>query len=251
MIVGAQRSAGCAGWPWRTARQRLKRTLREEFPAATLRRDPSLSRLVESAVESVSSGTNLLQNQTGTESLDLRGTVFQLRVWKRCGRFRAARLAPTANWLARWATPKPTRAVARACAFNRVAVLVPCHRVVGADGSLTGYRWGVERKRQLLKAETSLRDNLAAWQHAPPRRSNGLPPEAKSSQAIGSRSEKCSNSRHVLRLADAAQRSSGVSLLWKSLPMKPAACVPSVSIRPGLSALTRIPSGRVPSTARR
>jgi AraC family transcriptional regulator of adaptative response/methylated-DNA-[protein]-cysteine methyltransferase len=49
--------------------------------------------------------------------------------------------------------PNATRAVARACATNRVALLVPCHRVVGADGSLTGYRWGVERKEKLLNAE--------------------------------------------------------------------------------------------------
>jgi AraC family transcriptional regulator of adaptative response/methylated-DNA-[protein]-cysteine methyltransferase len=49
--------------------------------------------------------------------------------------------------------PNATRAVARACALNRVSVLVPCHRVVGVSGSLTGYRWGVERKRMLLEAE--------------------------------------------------------------------------------------------------
>jgi AraC family transcriptional regulator of adaptative response/methylated-DNA-[protein]-cysteine methyltransferase len=49
--------------------------------------------------------------------------------------------------------PKATRAVARACALNRVAVLVPCHRVIGVSGSLTGYRWGVERKKKLLEAE--------------------------------------------------------------------------------------------------
>ena len=49
--------------------------------------------------------------------------------------------------------PKSTRAVARACALNRVSLLVPCHRVVGVSGSLTGYRWGVDRKRQLLEAE--------------------------------------------------------------------------------------------------
>jgi AraC family transcriptional regulator of adaptative response/methylated-DNA-[protein]-cysteine methyltransferase len=49
--------------------------------------------------------------------------------------------------------PNATRAVARACALNRVSVLVPCHRVVGASGSLTGYRWGIDRKRQLLEAE--------------------------------------------------------------------------------------------------
>jgi O-6-methylguanine DNA methyltransferase len=50
--------------------------------------------------------------------------------------------------------PKATRAVARACATNRVAIVVPCHRVVGAGGSLTGYRWGLDRKRQLLDAES-------------------------------------------------------------------------------------------------
>jgi AraC family transcriptional regulator of adaptative response/methylated-DNA-[protein]-cysteine methyltransferase len=49
--------------------------------------------------------------------------------------------------------PKATRAVARACALNRVALVVPCHRVVGVSGSLTGYRWGVERKKALLDAE--------------------------------------------------------------------------------------------------
>jgi AraC family transcriptional regulator of adaptative response/methylated-DNA-[protein]-cysteine methyltransferase len=51
--------------------------------------------------------------------------------------------------------PKSTRAVARACAVNRVAIIVPCHRVVGASGSLTGYRWGVDRKQKLLAAERS------------------------------------------------------------------------------------------------
>ena len=51
--------------------------------------------------------------------------------------------------------PKATRAVARACAMNRVALVVPCHRVIGAGGSLTGYRWGVDRKQKLLEAEGS------------------------------------------------------------------------------------------------
>jgi len=83
----------------------------------------------------------------------LRGTVFQLRVWQ------ALRAIPrgetrTYSQLAReMGEPKATRAVARACAVNRVAVVVPCHRVVGVSGSLTGYRWGVERKRELLAAE--------------------------------------------------------------------------------------------------
>jgi AraC family transcriptional regulator of adaptative response/methylated-DNA-[protein]-cysteine methyltransferase len=85
--------------------------------------------------------------------LDLRGTAFQLRVWQ------ALRAIPhgetrTYSQLAReLGDPKATRAVARACATNRVSLLVPCHRVVGVSGSLTGYRWGVDRKRQLLEAE--------------------------------------------------------------------------------------------------
>jgi AraC family transcriptional regulator of adaptative response/methylated-DNA-[protein]-cysteine methyltransferase len=128
-------------------------SLREEFPLATLRRDPSLSRLVDAALESVRSGSDLFQNRAGAGSLDLRGTVFQLRVWQ------ALRAIPhgqtrTYSQLAReMGNAGATRAVARACATNRVALVVPCHRVVGASGSLSGYRWGIERKRKLLEAE--------------------------------------------------------------------------------------------------
>ena len=125
-------------------------SLREEFPLAELKRDPSLSRLVDAAVASVTDGP---KGGNGPQALDLRGTAFQLRVWQ------ALRTIPrgetrTYSQLAReMGMPTATRAVARACALNRVSVLVPCHRVVGASGSLTGYRWGVERKRQLLEAE--------------------------------------------------------------------------------------------------
>ncbi len=124
-------------------------TLREEFPAATLERDDSLAAMVEQAV-------SLVRGNEGEGKglpLDLRGTAFQLRVWQ------ALRAIPrgetrTYSQLAReLGDPKATRAVARACATNRVSVLVPCHRVVGVSGSLTGYRWGVERKRRLLEAE--------------------------------------------------------------------------------------------------
>ena len=128
-------------------------SLRAEFPLATLRRDPSLSKLVDTALESVRDGSDLLQSRAGVEPLDLRGTVFQLRVWQA---LRAIPRGETRSYsqLAReMGDPKATRAVARACALNRVAVVVPCHRVVGVSGSLTGYRWGVERKRQLLEAE--------------------------------------------------------------------------------------------------
>jgi AraC family transcriptional regulator of adaptative response/methylated-DNA-[protein]-cysteine methyltransferase len=151
IIVGATQRGLC--WLSLAATKvEAEATLREEFPAATLRRDPSLSRWVGMAVASVRGSTNPIQNQTGTE-FDLRGTVFQLRVWQ------ALRQIPrgqtrTYSQLARdLGNPNATRAVARACALNRVSVLVPCHRVVGVSGSLTGYRWGVDRKRQLLEAE--------------------------------------------------------------------------------------------------
>jgi AraC family transcriptional regulator of adaptative response/methylated-DNA-[protein]-cysteine methyltransferase len=127
-------------------------SLRAEFPLATLRCDPSLAGLVDAAVGAVIGSTESLPKQAATE-LDLRGTAFQLRVWQA---LRAIPRGETRSYseLAReLGAPKSTRAVARACATNRVALVVPCHRVVGASGALTGYRWGVERKRELLEAE--------------------------------------------------------------------------------------------------
>lgn len=126
-------------------------SLRSEFPAATLHRDESLSRFVEAALREMNGGSGLAAMEA--LPLDLRGTAFQLRVWQA---LRAIPRGETRSYsqLAReLGDPKATRAVARACALNRVSVLVPCHRVVGVSGSLTGYRWGVERKRQLLQAE--------------------------------------------------------------------------------------------------
>ena len=128
-------------------------SLRAEFPAATLRRDKSLSLLVDAALESVREGNDLASRVGGPDNLDLRGTVFQLRVWQALRQIPRGETRSYSQLAREMGDPKSTRAVARACATNRVALLVPCHRVVGADGSLTGYRWGVERKRQLLKAE--------------------------------------------------------------------------------------------------
>jgi len=125
-------------------------SLREEFPAAALRPDPSLSRLVEAALASVRDGSDL---EAANRTLDLRGTVFQLRVWQALRRIPRGETRTYSQLARDLGDPNATRAVARACATNRVALLVPCHRVVGADGSLTGYRWGVGRKEQLLEAE--------------------------------------------------------------------------------------------------
>jgi AraC family transcriptional regulator of adaptative response/methylated-DNA-[protein]-cysteine methyltransferase len=144
-------------------------SLRAEFPAATLRRDASLSRLVDAALESVHEGNDLAGRVGGPDAsgadrirageLDLRGTVFQLRVWQALRQIPRGETRSYSQLAREMGDSKSTRAVARACATNRVALLVPCHRVVGADGSLTGYRWGVERKRQLLKAESTASGN--------------------------------------------------------------------------------------------
>jgi AraC family transcriptional regulator, regulatory protein of adaptative response / methylated-DNA-[protein]-cysteine methyltransferase len=127
--------------------------LREEFPAAELRHDPSLSGHVDTALASVRDGSDLVRSQAAEERLDLRGTVFQLRVWQALRTIPRGQTRSYGQLARELGDPNATRAVARACATNRVALLVPCHRVVGAGGSLTGYRWGVDRKRRLLEEE--------------------------------------------------------------------------------------------------
>jgi len=147
MVVGATERGLCWLALAGTAAE-AEGSLREEFPEATLRKDPALSGLVEAAVRTVAGAET-----DGKLALDLRGTAFQLRVWQA---LRAIPRGETRSYseLAReLGEPKATRAVARACAMNRVAVVVPCHRVVGVSGALTGYRWGMERKKMLLEAE--------------------------------------------------------------------------------------------------
>ena len=90
--------------------------------------------------------------------LDLRGTAFQERVWQALRKIPVGSTLSYADIAARIGAPRAVRAVARACAANRLAVAVPCHRVVRQDGTLSGYRWGVERKRELLRREKALAD---------------------------------------------------------------------------------------------
>ncbi|WP_207207822.1 bifunctional DNA-binding transcriptional regulator/O6-methylguanine-DNA methyltransferase Ada [Methylibium sp. Pch-M] len=85
--------------------------------------------------------------------LDVRGTAFQQRVWQALRDIPPGRTASYTEVAARIGAPTAVRAVAQACAANALAVAIPCHRVVRSDGALSGYRWGVERKRQLLALE--------------------------------------------------------------------------------------------------
>ncbi|VVM88292.1 Bifunctional transcriptional activator/DNA repair enzyme Ada [Pseudomonas fluorescens] len=87
--------------------------------------------------------------------LDVRGTAFQERVWQALREIPLGSTASYAEIAQRIGAPTSMRAVAQACGANRLAVAIPCHRVVRSDGNLSGYRWGVERKRQLLERETT------------------------------------------------------------------------------------------------
>lgn len=87
--------------------------------------------------------------------LDVRGTVFEHRVWDALRAIPVGQTRSYASVAAHLGQPGAARAVARACASNPVALAVPCHRVVGSDGSLRGYRWGLERKRHLLALEAA------------------------------------------------------------------------------------------------
>ncbi len=85
--------------------------------------------------------------------LDIRGTAFQQRVWKALGDIPVGSRMSYSQVAEKIGSPKAVRAVASACAANHIAVAIPCHRVVRNDGALSGYRWGVERKQQLLECE--------------------------------------------------------------------------------------------------
>ena len=127
----------------------LEKDLRVEYPNATVRRN---DRILSAQVRS------LLDHLRGTSPhvelpLDVRATAFQWRVWCHLQAIPYGETRTYSEVAAAIGKPTATRAVARACATNPVALLIPCHRVVGTDGSLRGYRWGVERKQRLIADE--------------------------------------------------------------------------------------------------
>lgn len=129
----------------------LLRDLQNRFPKARLiGGDPSFESWVASVVGFVEAprlGLDL--------PLDIRGTAFQLRIWQTLREIPPGSMASYAEIAERIGAPRSVRAVARACAANPLAVAIPCHRVVRRDGNVSGYRWGVERKRTLLEREAA------------------------------------------------------------------------------------------------
>jgi AraC family transcriptional regulator, regulatory protein of adaptative response / methylated-DNA-[protein]-cysteine methyltransferase len=129
----------------------LAQDLEHRFPRATpIAGDAELKRMLVQVVDLVEAPSRELDLP-----LDVRGTVFQQRVWQALREIPAGSTATYTEIAGRIGSPKSVRAVAQACAANALAVAIPCHRVVRTDGGLSGYRWGVERKRALLQREGS------------------------------------------------------------------------------------------------
>lgn len=127
--------------------------LRRRFPKATITTDDAdLAGTVRAVVDFLREPKQALDLP-----LDLRGTAFQQRVWRTLCTIPAGETRSYAQLAEMAGHPKAIRAVARSCATNPVSLAVPCHRVVGSDGGLTGYRWGVPLKKTLLEEEHRLR----------------------------------------------------------------------------------------------
>ena len=134
----------------------LARQLRVQFPLAKIQPEPRLASMLAQVVSQFSEHPATLDLP-----LDLRATAFQMRVWEALRHIPRGETRSYAQLAASLGQPTAVRAVARACATNPVAVVVPCHRVIGSNGKLTGYRWGVERKKKLLEIEGTAADRRA------------------------------------------------------------------------------------------
>jgi AraC family transcriptional regulator of adaptative response/methylated-DNA-[protein]-cysteine methyltransferase len=138
----------------------LEAALRAEYPAAEIRRDDAgLKPWVERVLQRM-----VIEGGEPAPALpvDLRATAFQRRVWEELKAIPRGQTRSYGEIARRIGQPTAARAVARACATNPVALVIPCHRVVAGDGGLGGYRWGVERKRHLLEREAAAPAKRAA-----------------------------------------------------------------------------------------
>jgi len=131
----------------------LEQALRQEFHSAEFHRDDKeLREYVEPLLAAIRG-----ENTTVDLPLDIRATAFQKKVWDALKQIPRGETRSYTEVARQIGEPTAVRAVARACATNPVAVAVPCHRVVRSDGDVSGYRWGVERKKKLLEREQAAR----------------------------------------------------------------------------------------------
>ncbi len=131
----------------------LERDLRQNFPAAEIRRDDAALAARVKAVLARLYGRKPSALDSAEVPLDIIGTAFQWKVWKALTEIPVGATRTYAEIAKRIGSPGSARAVGRACATNQAAGVIPCHRAVGANGSLSGYRWGLERKQRLLAEE--------------------------------------------------------------------------------------------------
>lgn len=149
LLLVAVTERGICGVSLGDSEESLVAALRAELPAAELvRTTDARDRLVDSVVAHVEG-----QSSADELPLDLRATAFQWQVWRALQRIPEGATRTYQEIARELGQPSAARAVARACASNRVAILIPCHRVVRGDGGLGGYRWGVARKAALLARE--------------------------------------------------------------------------------------------------
>jgi AraC family transcriptional regulator, regulatory protein of adaptative response / methylated-DNA-[protein]-cysteine methyltransferase len=132
----------------------LAASLRRTFPQARIAEDPEFQPVLDAVIAHVDRPEVPL-----ALPLDIRGTAFQAKVWAALRAIPPGTTVTYAELARRLGVPGASRAVGGACAANTLAIAIPCHRVVRGDGSLSGYRWGVERKRALLERESALPDN--------------------------------------------------------------------------------------------
>lgn len=150
-VLVARSDRGIAGVLLGDDAAALRAELGRHAPAATFVEADAETRALAAAVVAAIETPAL----AGDLPLDLRGTPFQRMVWQALRAIPPGSTASYTEIATRIGAPTAARAVAQACAANAVAVLVPCHRVVRRDGALSGYRWGVERKRALLEREAA------------------------------------------------------------------------------------------------
>lgn len=150
MVLVARSPRGICAILMGDAKETLLDDLQQRFPQASLvPGDADFSETLEKIVAL----TEQPRSNRIDLPLDIRGTAFQQRVWQALQAIPAGETASYAEIAQRIGNPRSVRAVAQACASNALAVAIPCHRVVKSDGALSGYRWGVERKKELLRRE--------------------------------------------------------------------------------------------------
>jgi AraC family transcriptional regulator, regulatory protein of adaptative response / methylated-DNA-[protein]-cysteine methyltransferase len=149
LMLVARTSRGICSVTFGDSKDKLAEVLAAEFPNADISNDDTdLTTAAESIIKYMAGEQRLL-----VLPLDLRATAFQLRVWDFLRKIPYGETRSYSEVAEAMGDKKKVRAVAQACARNRVAVLIPCHRVIASSGKLSGYRWGIERKQQLLNTE--------------------------------------------------------------------------------------------------